>query len=133
MGRSLTTRLRSVRILTQEGTQPTAPLFTTITLGGLITLDQITFRIPAGHRGTTGLQVQLAGAVIFPYNAPTEWLVGDDDRLTVPFGIEVDTQLRVATYNLDLRGHTHLLDVQVSDIPVDTLNAGSTPALSSLS
>lgn len=133
MSRALTTRWRSVLVATTEQTQPSSPLVTGLSFGGPVILDHVTFRIPAGHRGSTGLQLQLAGSTIFPYNAPTEWLVGDDDRLTVDFGVEVDTQLQVVTYNLDRMTHRHFLDISVSDIPVDTINAGATAALTGLS
>lgn len=128
MTRGLTTRWRTVLIATNGGQQPTSPTFTSLSFGGPVTLDSITFRIPPGHCGTTGLQVFLAGSVIFPYNAPSEWLVGNDYTIPVEFGVLVDSGLRIATYNLDVRTHRHFLDVKVSDIDISsvaTVNAAA--------
>lgn len=120
-------------VATTAGTQSTAPLVTPVTFGGQVMLNQVTVRIPPGHCGTTGLQVVLAGAVIFPYNAPTEWLIGDDYTIPVVFNLLVDTQLRIQTYNVDVRTHRHFLDIQVTDLDVGAVGDANAVALTGLS
>ncbi|MGH7747346.1 MAG: hypothetical protein ACREQ5_21700 [Candidatus Dormibacteria bacterium] len=72
-------------------------------------LYKIELRIPAGHAGLTGIAVANAGVTIVPWSANLVWILGDNDYLTFDVNDEVDTSLRVMTYNDDVISHTHHL------------------------
>lgn len=81
-------------------------------------LEAIDLQIPPGHHGQTGLRVALAGVVILPYSLPANWIIGDNLQETFVIGVEIDTQLRVQTYNKGVFDHTHYLRFRIRQIPI---------------
>lgn len=87
-----------------------------------IWIDSIDLRIPAGHRGLTGIYIANNGTAIMPYASPPSFIVGDDDHYQFDVGVEVATQFQIVTYNLDVFAHQFLL--KVSGRPMVTTQTG---------
>lgn len=105
-----------VNVITAAGVPQSSPQATTalIPAGLLVSVD---LQIPPGHHGLTGIRLTLAGAVILPYSNPASWIVGDDLQQTFAVNTQVDTQLRVETYNTGQYPHTHYLRFLVQALP----------------
>lgn len=87
---------------TSEGAYTTTP-------AGIATalLWTVEIRIPAGHQGVTGIALVDSGHFVVPYDptGPT-WLIGDNDRLSYPYGKELGSNVVLATYNTGTYDHT---------------------------
>lgn len=102
-------------ILTPLTATKAAPLSTNPDLG-LGILQMIELQIPAGHSGATGLRITLAGQQIFPWSNTPAWLVGDDLLERYDIDLQVDSGLRVLTYNIGQFPHTFYLRFLVKQI-----------------
>ena len=93
-------------------------------------LEAIDLQIPPGHHGQTGLAIRLAGVTILPYSNPGGWIIGDNLQETFVIGVQVDTGLRVVTYNLGVFDHTHYLRFRIRrlDVPQGIPTAAIVPA-----
>lgn len=109
----------AVRVPTAPGTLQATPQVTAIDLphGNLLSLD---LTIPPGHLGFTGFSLRLASATILPYSNPASFIVGDDLQETFLIGIEVDTGVRVVTYNIGQYSHAFYLRFLVQQNPPST-------------
>jgi hypothetical protein len=103
-------------VVTPPGTLPTAVLATNVGQphGWL---EQIDLQIPSGHAGVTGIRVVLNGIALLPYATPSQWIIGDDLHEVFDVPIEVDTGLRVNTYNTGQFPHTHLMRFKIRQLP----------------
>ena len=126
MGVGLGTYVWPVNVTTPSGTAIASPITTTPKLGD-IWIDSVELRIPVGHRGLTGIYVANSGTQLLPYSQTPSFLIGDDERLTFDFGVEVATGLQIVTYNTDIFVHTHYL--RISGRPMVTQNLAAAPVV----
>jgi hypothetical protein len=92
------------------------PLLITETSLGHATLESVTVLWPRGGLWTVGFQLVLAGTVIVPQGGNLTFATGDDHEHTYEVGLEVDTGLQVALYNLGSFFHTVYVTYKVSNI-----------------
>jgi len=120
-------RLYPLTVDTPGGTNSDAPQSTVWALEDSY-LQSIEIIIPDGHVGLTGIRVTQAGTALMPYSI-TEYLVGNDERLVIPFNGEMTARgLVVETYNQDLIHHKHWLRAVVSDLAAITASRQSAVA-----
>jgi hypothetical protein len=89
------------------GTAATA--FTTTPAPNLATvfLWSWNIRIPPGHSGFTGIALLDSNSFILPYSqGVASWLIGDDDKLDFPYGKQLGSLVKVATYNTGTFNHS---------------------------
>jgi hypothetical protein len=86
-------------------TPPDSPLTLTDELGD-VWVNSVNVRIPPGHAGQTGLQLQYAGVPIVPWNDITTFLVDNDKDYDFPIGFEFDQSLTIVMYNQGSYPHT---------------------------
>lgn len=95
----------------------TALKTTTWTFGPAI-LDELQILWAPGHLALTGVRVSVQGVTILPWNQPTAFLVGDNERQIYAMGIHIFSSITVATQNNDGYVHTHYLVAKLSDVPL---------------
>jgi hypothetical protein len=112
-------RVRTVQVTTPPNTTAAAPQSTNWTVGNGV-VDRVDVVIPPGHQALTGLQIQWGGRQVFPYDG-AEFIVGDNDEITVALGLYVQAGILVVrTFNLDdTFAHSHLLRAYVVDLEQD--------------
>jgi hypothetical protein len=84
-------------------------------------VERVDVVIPPGHQALTGLQIQWGARQVLPYDG-AEFLVGDNDEITVELGLYVQAGILVVrTFNTDdTFAHSHLLRAYVIDLERDT-------------
>lgn len=122
---TVATRTGLFDVSTPPGTALATPQSTPIVLGDSL-LSKVTIRVPAGHCGTTGIQVVFNGTVIVPWENDNTWLVADNEEIEALVGTEVDQQLTVNTYNTDIWQHTHYMRFEYT--PMTLTQSGLTIA-----
>ncbi len=108
-------RLRALVVTTPANTAIAVPQSTVWNLGRgeLARLEVV---IPDGHVGLTGLAVVWGGRQLVPYEGG-EWIVGNNDEVSLELDLYVDSRVTVLTYNLDdTFVHSHLLRGYVRDL-----------------
>jgi hypothetical protein len=110
VGQGLGTYVWPVNVTVPLGTPIATPTTTSPNLGD-IWIDSIEILIPRGHNGLTGIGIANAGTQLLPYSQTAAYLVGDGDRLTFDFGVEVANGLTIQTYNTDIFAHTFYLRI----------------------
>lgn len=121
------TRLRTRVVTTPAGTASSAPqqIIWQIGRGVLGKLDVV---IPAGHAGLTGIAIVWGGRQIVPYEGG-EWIVGNDDEITIELELYVDSSVVVTTYNTDVWDHSHYLRAYMHDLELAPELVGTLPVL----
>jgi hypothetical protein len=105
-------RVRTLTVTTAANTPSSSPQVTTWSIGRGV-VDRIDIVIPDGHAGLTGIALLWGGRQVVPYE-DGEWIVGNDDEVTVALDLYVHDSLEVLTYNEDdTFAHSHLLRVYV--------------------
>jgi hypothetical protein len=92
------TRVGNIDFRVPANFPKTAPWEGDVTLGDVM-LHRIDVRIPPGHNGATGLQIQFNGVVVVPWESDDEWLVSNDESFSFPIETEVDTLLQLWGFN----------------------------------
>jgi hypothetical protein len=87
----------------------TATQSVTFALGERL-LDTLDVHFTPGHAGLTGLRVSYAGVTILPWNQPSAFLVGDNERRLFEMGLHISGPLTLTTRNLD-KGFPHSIIV----------------------
>lgn len=93
-------------VTTPAATLLSAPLITQVNLGDIM-LHTVKVRIPSGHAGQTGMQINLSGEPIIPWGRPPQFINGDNDNLLYDYEDEVTNGLTISTYNLGRYPHRH--------------------------
>jgi hypothetical protein len=101
------------------------------------TLDEIELIIPSGHAGLTGIQFQIAGAVVLPWGSvptagqtPGQWIIGNNLDRTWQIGVEVGATLIAKAYNTDTTyQHVFYGRCLVSDLPDQRAQVAGVPIL----
>ena len=88
----------------------------TITDAGGDILEELQVVFPAGHAGLTGVRVNYGGVTILPWNMPTTFLYGDNERQTYQMGIYVSGPLQVVFTNNDNVLHTFQLVAKTANV-----------------
>ena len=114
------------RVSTPPGTLQATPQVVVADLpaGNLESLD---LTIPPGHLGFTGFSLRLASATILPYSNPGQFIVGDSLQETFIIGVDIDTGVRVVTYNTGQYPHAFYIRYRIRMVPV--ASGVPTPAL----
>jgi hypothetical protein len=87
-------------------TQQATPLVIPETTLGDVQVNDLSVRIPPGHRGQTGFQVQQSGTVVFPWNNSAAFLIDDDKDYDFSFDVEIDQGLSVVLFNVGVYSHS---------------------------
>lgn len=103
----------------------TALKTTTWNLGNFI-LEELSVLWAPGHVALTGIRILLQGTAILPWNQPSVFIVGDNERRDYEVGLTLIHPLTVQTQNNDKFVHTHILVAKLRDIP---LVSDATPAI----
>ena len=113
------------------GTPESSPTSTDTGLPDCI-LWQVEIRIPPGHQGYTGIQVNAAGVPIVPTaKSPYPWFTGDNDELDYPYDREVHADVKLYTFNTGT--YVHAWQCRFLYTPVSVLKSSAaiiTPKLS---
>lgn len=100
---------------------------TTFVLGNVV-LETLDVFYSPGHVGLVGVRVNYAGVTIVPWNQPTVFVVGSNERRLFDVGIPVGDQLSIVTRNLDARfAHTIVLTAAVTEL--ELVQGAKPPAL----
>jgi hypothetical protein len=83
-------------------------------------LEAVDLTIPPGHLGMTGFSLRLASVTILPYSNPGQFIVGDNLQETFLIGVEIDTGVRVVTYNTGQFLHAFYLRFRIRLNPIPT-------------
>lgn len=111
-GRSVTRQLHTCRLTVPAGTTAAAPA-TAVCDVGHVELSEVEVVVPSGHVGLTGFALAYANQRIVPWAGDLGWLVADDDKVTVPVGIEVSAPVVLQGYNLDAYDHSFYVRLTV--------------------
>jgi hypothetical protein len=98
-------RYQPLTFVIPPGTLITAPHRATVTLGDAW-LTSVTWRIPPGPAGTCGFLVTFNGQAIVPWSKTHTYVIGTDEKTTVPVNAEITKHVSVVGYNNDIRLHT---------------------------
>ena len=105
------------RVPTPPGTAQATPQVVVADLPHGI-LEAIDLTIPPGHLGFTGFSLRLAGVTILPYSNPGAFIVADNLQETFVLGVEVDTGVRVVTYNTGLYSHAFYIRYRIRQVGI---------------
>lgn len=105
----------------------TPSLVQNVTLGFRI-VDTIGMLFAQGHVALTGFRLEYDGKAIIPWDQPTSFLVGNDERRVLPLNFQVMKPMRFVFLNSDNVPHTFNWFIESHDVPVPSDNA-SAPAL----
>lgn len=86
-----------------------------------------------GHVGLVGVRINYAGVTIVPWNQPTVFMLGSNERRKFDMGIPIGDKLSIVTTNLDARfAHTVVITAAVTELalvntagPLDVLPIGA--------
>jgi hypothetical protein len=107
---------------------PSNPLVLTDELGD-VWVNSVNVRIPPGHCGQTGIQIQYGGVPIVPWNDLTAFIVEDDKDYDFDVNFEFDQSLTVILFNQGAYSHTFYVRWNVTPIVLMTplIAAGLVP------
>lgn len=71
-------------------------------------LERVSILFAAGHVGLTGARISYNGIALLPWNQPTGFIIGDNERLPFDIGMYVDGPFSIVTHNGDTYPHTHI-------------------------
>ena len=100
---------------------------------GDIWVDSVEVKIPSGHRGLTGFNIQNSGGILIPSPAGvgnSSYITGDDDLLEFELGVEVDQLLSIGLYNSD--GLNHTFYFRFRGMPMNLYQANQAPTAVSI-
>ena len=120
---ALTERIAVVNVTTAANTPSSTPLLTAIDLGDVL-VNSIYLRIPPGHAGLTGWQLQKSGNALVPFDQLDAWITGDNEVATFVISEEITTGLAIATYNTGTYPHTHYCRVDYTPISATSTSDG---------
>jgi hypothetical protein len=126
--RQLDYQVTNVAPAVPAGTPANGAVSTPVPLGGDRVLVVVELYVPPGSAGQVGAQLQLSGSVILPFAATPgggasyvfnagDWLIIDGDRLEYDIGMEVDSGLKIVTYNTGTFTHTWQWRFKTADVP----------------
>lgn len=125
------TTLLNVSQYINEGQQTiarnTAGLTVNVNLGFRV-IDEIGMLFAQGHVSITGFRLMYDGKAIIPWDQPTTFLVGNNERRVLPVGLQVLKPMQFVFANNDNLPHTFFWYIASHDVPVPSDNA-SAPAL----
>lgn len=106
----------------------TATKSTTWTFGPAI-LSELQVLWAPGHVALTGVRVTYQGVTLLPWNQPTAFLLGDNERQIYEMGVHILASIVVVTTNNDTYPHTHYLTAKLLDVPLtgDTTTPAALP------
>lgn len=118
----------AARYLTTSIATPrkTASKSTAWTFGPAI-LEELQILWAPGHVALTGVRVSYKGVTILPWNQPTAFLVGDNERQIFEMGMHILDTITVVTQNNDNYPHTHYLTAKLTDVPLTGDNPAPQP------
>ena len=105
MPRVLHRQLRTANITIPAGNGSTATTTVPWDLGAVI-VEQLEVMIPRGHAGLTGVRIAYQGVTLLPWGEPPDYVVANDETITVPVDLEIGAPLSVVGYNADVFVHT---------------------------
>lgn len=79
-------------------------------------LESLSVLFPLGHAGLTGLRVNYNGVAVLPWNQPTQFVVGDNERLTFEMGLYVSAPLSIVSVNNDNVAHSLYLTAKLREL-----------------
>lgn len=94
----------------------TNTLNTVIDLGDRI-LQTVEILFAPGHVALTGVRLLMGGTAILPWNQPTSFIFGDNERLTFKLGIYVPGPITIVTHNADSVAHMHQITFALTEVP----------------
>lgn len=100
-----------------------SPQITDVSSGD-VGLLEVQCLVPPGPSGAVGWQLRLAGGVILPWQNTSTWIVADGQLLTFDVGLEVDSGLQVAAYNIGTFDHTLRFRLKVQDLVTGQVSSG---------
>lgn len=98
------------------GTTPLAPQTDTFAVP-LRKLQRVTLRVPAGHQGLTGIEIETQGLQLVPFNQPGTYIIADNDRFDFDIAVQVDGSLKAKSFNKDVWPHTFYMVVYLTSPP----------------
>jgi hypothetical protein len=99
---------------------------TNIDLGDRI-IQSVDILFAPGHVALTGVRLMLNDVAILPWNQPTQFIFGDNERLAFQLGIYVPGILTIQTHNSDTVTHMHQITFYLTEVPAqvpDSYRAG---------
>lgn len=69
-----------------------------------------------GHVGLVGFRITYNGVAILPWNQPTSFVFGDNERLFYDLGIHVAAPLAIAMVNQDTYRHTLIFTAKLREL-----------------
>jgi hypothetical protein len=116
-------RFYQLTVTTPANTAKAAPKSTTWTLEDAY-LTTVTFIIPDGHNGFTGVRVKMSQQEIMPWSN-NDWLVANAEKVEIPYNGAISASgIVVETFNTDVFDHTHYLRAIITDnAPASTATA----------
>lgn len=126
---ALDERIRVVDVTTPAGTTQSAPQITAVDLGDAL-VNSVYLRIPPGHGGLTGWQLQKSGNALVPFDQLDGWITGDNEVATFVINTEITTGLAIVTYNIGTYPHTHYCRFNYTPISATSTTDGTVPILS---
>jgi hypothetical protein len=100
---------------------------------GDVWCNDVNVRIPPGHCGQTGIQIEYAGVPIVPWNDANAFIIDDDKDYPFDVGMEFDQSLTVTMFNVGTFDHTFYVRWNVTAIvlKLPTIVAGLVPIVQS--
>lgn len=106
---------RPFSVTIAAGTAKAAPASVNIS-PGLQVLHEVSVRIPPGPNGQAGFQILWTSVPLVPWGDSQQWIVGNDEKLSFPIGLEVDSGVIFRAYNTDVYDHTFYVLLTTSDV-----------------
>lgn len=85
-----------------------------------------------GHVGLTGVRLQYAGVTILPWNQPSNFIVGDSERLRFQLDLYAPGPLTIITHNGDSQAsHRHIFTFELHEVdnPAGVMQSPTIPLL----
>ena len=120
LGQTALNDLYIERLYTVPTGNPSSAPITLVDSIGDVWVNSVNVRIPPGHCGQTGIQIQYAGVPIVPWNDPTTFIVEDDKDYNFDIDFEFDQSLTVILYNNGFYDHTFYVRWNVTPIVLMT-------------
>jgi hypothetical protein len=92
------------------GTPASSPYSVPLDIGDAL-LRKVDCRIPPGHNGATGFQIQSNNVYIVPWSSTPTWIIASDEHLVFEWDDEIDSQVSINGYNVGNYDHTFYLRI----------------------
>ena len=85
---------------------------------GQAILEELQVLWSPGHVALTGIRLMVGNVALLPWNQPTTFLVGDNERRVFEVNYHVTNPLTIVTQNNDTFAHTHYFVAMLRDVPL---------------